>query len=161
MKSTEIRPYVRLTSPSIWRPDHPVEAEIGPGVFLEGYSLAPRRSRPGEKTLLSIFWRSTQVSPEARIKVFVHVRNADNQDVIRADHWILEDYAVPSSRWERLVAHNSVIRDDSMLDLPADLSSGAYKVLVGLYDPDNLDRLPVVNDQSGENAVYMGDLVIY
>jgi hypothetical protein len=161
IESTEVRPYVRLTSPFIWRPDHLVGAEIGPGVFLEGYSLAPGRSRPGEKAELSIFWRSTQVSPEAKVKVFVHVRKADSQDVIRADHWILEDYVVPSSRWERLVAHDSLIRDDSILDLPADLSPGTYKILVGLYKPDSLERLPVVDDQSGENAVYVGDLVIY
>jgi hypothetical protein len=161
LEMLEVRPYVRLTSPLIWRPKHQLEAEIGPGIFIIGYDMAPRRSKAGEKALLSVVWQSTQVSTDARVKVFVHVRDADNQTVTGADHWILENYAVPSSRWERLIAANSVIRDDAFLDLPDYLLPGTYRILVGLYDPDTLDRLPVINDQSGENAVYLGDLVIH
>jgi hypothetical protein len=157
----ETRPYIRLTSPFVWRPHHPLEAEIGPGVFLAGYNLTPQRIRSGDKVLLSIFWRSDQMPLEAKVKVFVHVRDADDKNVIQADHWILEHFAVPSSRWERIVANDSIVRDDFSLNLPAELSPGTYGILVGLYNPDNLERLPVVNDQFGENAVYVGDMVIW
>jgi hypothetical protein len=161
LEPIEVRPYVRLVSPYIWRPNHPLAAEIGPGVLLVGYDLTPQYSRPGDKVSLSIFWRSTQMSPEAKVKVFVHIRSADNQSVIQADHWVLESFAVPSSRWERWVAGDSIVRDDSFIEVPVDLPSGTYKILVGLYNPENLERLPIVNDQSGENAVYIGDLVIF
>jgi hypothetical protein len=53
-----------------------------------------------------------------------------------------------------------MLRDDTLLDLPRDLSPGTYKIWVGLYNPEKPARVPVVNDRSGENAVYLGDLVI-
>ena len=42
--------------------------------------------------------------------------------------------------------------------VPADLPDGAYRLLVGLYHPNTGERLPVVNDVSGENAVILGTL---
>jgi hypothetical protein len=37
---------------------------------------------------------------------------------------------------------------------------GSYNIYVGLYRPDNLERLPLVNDMSGENALILGPLVV-
>jgi hypothetical protein len=96
----------------------------------------------------------------SQIKVFVHLRNPEGRNVVQADHGILEDYATPVSQWERLVAEGPMLRDDTLLDLPRDLSPGTYKIWVGLYNPEKPARVPVVNDRSGENAVYLGDLVI-
>jgi hypothetical protein len=43
--------------------------------------------------------------------------------------------------------------DSILVPLPANLPAGTYRLLVGLYRWDTLERLPVLNDASGENAV--------
>jgi hypothetical protein len=47
------------------------------------------------------------------------------------------------------------LRDTADLTVPQELPSGTYRLLVGLYDPDTFERVPLVADQSGENAVIL------
>jgi hypothetical protein len=49
-----------------------------------------------------------------------------------------------------------VIKDVVWLDLPAALPVGEYRLLVGMYRVDTMERLPVVGDASGENAIDLG-----
>jgi hypothetical protein len=44
--------------------------------------------------------------------------------------------------------------------LPADLPPGEYQLLVGMYDPDTLDRLIWLDDQDNEigDALQIGSL---
>jgi hypothetical protein len=46
------------------------------------------------------------------------------------------------------------------LTLPSDLPEAAYQIYVGLYDPKNLERLPLRGDTSGENALILGPLPV-
>ncbi len=46
------------------------------------------------------------------------------------------------------------------IPIPADLSAGQYRVLAGLYRWDTLERIPVVNDATGENAVQLEIITI-
>jgi hypothetical protein len=46
-----------------------------------------------------------------------------------------------------------MVVDSILVPLPAKLPAGTYRLLVGLYRWDTLERLPVMNDTSGENAV--------
>ena len=54
------------------------------------------------------------------------------------------------------------LRDTADLTLPQELPSGRYHLLVGLYDPDTptFERVPVVPDQSGENAVLLETVAV-
>ena len=54
----------------------------------------------------------------------------------------------------------TVIRDGATLVLPSELKPGRYLVLVGFYHPDTFERLGVVDDQSGENAVILGEWTV-
>ena len=47
------------------------------------------------------------------------------------------------------------LRDTADLTVPRELPSGTYQLMVGLYDPDTFERVPLVDDQSGENAVIL------
>jgi hypothetical protein len=46
------------------------------------------------------------------------------------------------------------------LSLPQELPPGTYRLLVGLYDPDTLERVPIVADHSGEDAVILETVTI-
>jgi hypothetical protein len=52
------------------------------------------------------------------------------------------------------------LRDSAALRMPATHPGGNYRLLVGLYDPDTLERVPLVADTSGENAVILERLTI-
>ena len=61
---------------------------------------------------------------------------------------------LPTSVWPV----QEMIAEAFYFPVPADLPDGAYRLLVGLYHPNTGERLPVVNDVSGENAVILGTL---
>jgi hypothetical protein len=87
-------------------------------------------------------------------KVFVQLRNQDDQIVAQADHFIFEGF-LTSLVIEQLGREDEWLRDTADLTLPRELPPGTYRLLVGLYDPDTLERVPVAADQSGENAVLL------
>jgi hypothetical protein len=85
--------------------------------------------------------------------VFLHLRNADGQTVAQKDALSL-DGAYPTSRWQP----GETVIDPFSLPLPPDLPPGRYTLWAGLYRLDTLERLPVANDTSGENAVRLGEI---
>lgn len=55
---------------------------------------------------------------------------------------------------------HAVIRDGATLVLPPDLAPGRYRILTGFYHPETFARLGVINDQSGESAVILGEWLV-
>ncbi|MCB0167996.1 MAG: hypothetical protein KDI79_27455, partial [Anaerolineae bacterium] len=147
------------------RPDHwPLakEAEVilntefDGGARLLGYTAKPSQPSPGGVTYLTLFW---QGNLPFGAKVLVHLRDADNNTVAQADHFIY-DNKVPSSRWGDLLKNDEAIRDGAALALPPDLRPGRYRLLVGFYHPETFARLGVIDDQSGESAVVLGEWMV-
>jgi hypothetical protein len=60
-----------------------------------------------------------------------------------------------SDEWARYKASGEWLRDNADLQIPIPLAAdgGPYRIYVGLYDPETFERVPVLNDTSGENAV--------
>lgn len=141
------------TRPGTWPPaetiSHPVEAQFVNGTRLLGFHAEPDALAPGGNVRLTFFWHG-ETMPHNR-KVFVQLRNAANETVAQADHFIYNGH-VPSSRWEDLLSNDVALRDGATLLLPADLPPGQYGLWLGFYDPQSFARLGLVDDQSGENA---------
>ena len=154
---TVYKPHVRFVTPFPARPKHTLEATIEPGMKLAGYTLTPQRTRPGDNVSITVYWQPEQVPPLA--KVFLHIRSAGNQNVAQADYWILGQ-PLSAEDWASILSQHPTVHDEVIVTLPADAAPGTYRVLAGLYDPNTVERLAVTNDQSGENAVYLGDMVI-
>ncbi len=125
-----------------------LDAEFEGGIRLLGYAADQALGQPGSLTHLTLFWQG-QSLPEAST-VFVQVRNEANENVTQADHPL---FVSPMM----LVADNTILRDGASVALPPDLASGTYRVLVGFYNPETDQRLPVVGDQTGENAVILAE----
>ena len=70
---------------------------------------------------------------------FVHVLDAANNLVAQFDGPPLEGLR-PTSQWPP----GALIVDRRTLRLPADLPSGSYTLMVGLYDPTSMARATVV-----------------
>jgi hypothetical protein len=115
----------------------PLRADFGQPTLIElhGYELV---EEPGE-LLLALFWRSaTDVIPE-NYSAFVHLVNEAGEIVAQADGTPSQGLR-PTIGWRE----GEVITDSHRLAIPPDLPPGAYQLYVGLYNPADAVRLPVV-----------------
>ncbi len=121
-------------------------------VHLRGYNLDPAAIAPDGTVSLGLYWRPIG-GPTRPLKVFVQLRDGRGETIAQADHFIYEGL-LDSSEWHRLREKNEWLRDSADLRLPVSLSAhqGPYRIYVGLYDPNTLERVPLMNDSSGENA---------
>jgi hypothetical protein len=84
--------------------------------------------------LVELAWQ-TQTAVTGSYKVFVHLLDASGAIVAQSDAIPAGDYA--TSRW----LPQEVVIDLHRLNLPADLAPGAYRLVAGLYDPVENQRL--------------------
>lgn len=156
-------------------PAHPVTAVLGDAargsVRLLGYTLEPESLAPGQTGRLTLYWQAEAPLP-ADYTVFVHLRAAcqsasppaqagaepcPGPTVVQADHRPLGS-VYPTTLWPA----GQVIRETVELAVPAGLEPGgeAYRLWVGMYQLETLERLPVQDDRSGENAVLLGEVLV-
>ncbi len=140
--------------PIALEPAHPVGSVLGGQVRLTGYTVEPAAPAPGQPLRLTLYWQAVAPMPHD-YTVFVHLRRSDGNNVAQADHRPL-GAVYPTSLWPV----GETIRETSDLYLPAELMPGDYELWAGLYLLETLERLPVQNDTSGENAVKLGTLEI-
>ncbi len=136
------------------QPSTIVNASFSDLIELGGYSLDLGAIAPDGTVQLGLYWRPLAGQFTRVYKVFVQLRNEQNQTVAQADHYVFEGF-LTSSIMAQLRDQNEWLRDTADLTLPQELPSGTYRLLVGLYDPETSERVPVVADQSGENAVIL------
>jgi 4-amino-4-deoxy-L-arabinose transferase-like glycosyltransferase len=129
-----------------------LEANFSNVIHLGGYSLDPATLTPDGVLPLGLYWRPTG-TPARQVKVFVQLRSAQGQTIAQADHFLLAGLLTLET-WQALQKKGEWLRDtaDLRLPLPLPAGQGLYRLYVGFYDPNTLERMPVINDTSGENA---------
>jgi hypothetical protein len=150
------QPYPRSLPPE---PTAPLRANFGNLVNLDGYSLDLTQVAPDRTVQLGLYWRPQAAQFPKPYKVFVQLRNEQNENVTQADHFIFEGF-LTTTVLEQLKMQGEWLRDTADLALPENLPSGNYRLLVGLYDPNTLERVPIIPDASGENAVLLETISI-
>lgn len=128
-----------------------LDTQFEGGIRLAGYQADSPLDSPGEVVQLTLFWQGQRL-PETG-NVFVQVRDASNTTVAQADHPLYVSQDV-------LTADGTMLRDGAALVLPPDLPAGEYRLLAGFYNAETGQRLPVINDQSGENAAVLGAFLV-
>jgi hypothetical protein len=148
--------------------EHPLVVELADGITLRGYDLVPERVSKlcdvselcdvsaGETITLTLHW-GVREAPSADYQVFVHLLRAAGdgpEPVAQGDGPPLSgDY--PTSMW----AGGEDIVDPHSVSLPADLPPGAYRLLVGMYELETLQRLPRV-DGKGDSIEVPESVVV-
>lgn len=117
--------------PSDSVPSHRLHADFGEVIELSGYTLSA--SVEGA-VHIQLFWRASGV-PGADYTVFVHVVDENDNIVAQADSPPLNGQ-YPTSIW----SPGESIVDERTIPVPA----GEYRVFVGLYRLDTLERVRVV-----------------
>jgi hypothetical protein len=96
---------------------------------------------PGGELTIWVYWRALRGS-DTPLKVFVHLIDATNPasgtPVLTQDDQFPQDGRISTTDW----TPESVYRD--VYSLPAStVPAGDYRVLIGYYDPETGERLPV------------------
>jgi hypothetical protein len=128
------------------KPMIPVSAQFGDQVILLGLDWTPSETPADRHAYLSLYWQTLKPFNQ-NFKIFVQGRDATGQTVISADHEVF-DGLLPTQAWPT----GRILKDTLRLPISGDTPAGQYTFYVGLYDPATLERLPVTNDSSGENA---------
>jgi hypothetical protein len=131
---------------------HPMNARLGDSVELLGYELdAPSPLKPNDPAKLKLFWRALKPM-DTSYKVFTHLLGADNQVRGQQDKLPL-DGARPTTSW----AVGEIFTDAYEFNVAADAPAGMYRIEIGMYNPDDLTRLPAF-DADGSP---LGDRILF
>ncbi len=130
-----------------------LDANFSNVIYLGGYSLDPTTIAPDATVSLGLYWRPSG-TPTRPFKVFVQLRDSQGQTIAQSDHFLLEGL-LTLEVWNTLQQRGEWLRDSADLHLPLPLPAEdePYRLYIGFYDPNTLERLPLLNDTSGENAV--------
>jgi hypothetical protein len=115
--------------------------------------------RPGDTLHVTLTWQATR--PFYRdLKLFLHLLDASGQVVAQADPLAgagasAEGVDYFTSRWDP----GELILDDVAIAIPPNAPPGPYRLALGLYDGDTLDRLPVVGRDDGTVTMELDSLI--
>ena len=129
---------------------------VGEAIRLVGYRIVNPTVRPGEAVKVHLYWEALAPS-ERDLTVFVHLYDDAGQLRGTGDRQPLGGQ-YPTSRW--LVGE--VVGDAKAVTLDPQAPPGTYRLAVGLYDLQTMQRLPVRGErQAGcpENAVCLAPAV--
>ena len=116
----------------------PLNAQVGQGIALLGYSLVETKTDSAYQLDLDLYWQATRAI-EGDYKVFVHW--SDERETIFAQHDGRPGYDLrPTWVWRP----GETIVDHHTLTLPLSAQPPAHTILyVGMYDAQKGDRLPI------------------
>jgi len=126
-----------------------VQASFEGGIDLVGYGLEPANLRPGDALTVTLHWQARDWVG-APYTTFVHLIDPGGQRIAQTDGPPFNGLH-PTDHWlpgERL-------RDDRRLTLPLDAQPGRYQLVVGWYDPETLDRLPLTDGSESLVLAYI------
>jgi hypothetical protein len=118
---------------------HPLEdVRLGEAIALRGYTLTPEDVRCGDILQATLFWEALDVPP-GRYKVFLHLVDDQGQIVSQYDGEPGHGLNL-TTQWR---PERGPFPDRYGVSVPAALTSGTYRLLVGMYDVSGAPRLPI------------------
>ncbi|HZY40795.1 MAG TPA: hypothetical protein VFF59_02245, partial [Anaerolineae bacterium] len=116
-----------------------------PAITLIGALFPTGEQRPGAPLPVTLYWRAGTTTDNP-YTVFVRLESLTGQVLTQIDS-APQGGGMPTTSW----ATAQIIEDVYPLTIPADTPPGAYRVVVGLYNP--LDGTPLLDIATGQGAV--------
>jgi hypothetical protein len=144
--------------PPPWRADpsgpvRPSDARFGDALRL----LAYRVEQGDEELALTLYWRAER-RMDVDYKVFVHIADPATAVPVAQDDAMPVQWRYPTTRW----APGEVVVDTIAISLQ-DAPAGTYDLALGVYNPVDGERLPVVDAdgvlQAGGRLVLRGEAI--
>ena len=138
------------------QPSNPVQANLDGKMELRGYDVSPRLGQAGRDLVVTLYWRA--LAPmDWDYTVFVHLIGPDGERVTQHDDQPWWKVPLPTSTWQP----GEELRDQHVLRLPPGLALGTYRLQVGVYYWQTLERLPVMEGNAPvNNYVEMGHVTV-
>ena len=124
-------------------------AQFGDSIELQDATLTVNPAAEAKQVDVNLLWQ-TQKEIDGDYTLFVHVLDADEDLIAQADSPPLNGF-LPTHAW----SSQAPVRDTVRLALPPELPDGSYSVVIGLYDPFTLERLPVTIDGVGSGDSFV------
>jgi hypothetical protein len=118
-----------------------VQATFGQNIILQDGQVLPAL-QPGAVLPVDLRWQASQPTAD-NYHVFVHLLDEQDQRIAQSDGQPAL-WTRPTSSWQP----GEIIEDRHALCLPADLPPGDYQLIVGLYLPQNGQRLATGDGKS-------------
>lgn len=132
-----------------------VDAPFAGGIRLLGYGLAAATARPGESINLRLYWTSDGNISQS-CKVFTHllgdVFNAGGGNFLWGQ---VDNEPAANTRPTTTWRAGEVIVDEYAIPIAPDAPPGTYRIEIGLYDPLNGQRLPMLNAEGAPTADHL------
>ena len=150
---------IRLLDPAHGTtPGYPISAQMGASIRLTGYDIVPQPSISASQppTTLTLHWQSTAKIPIA-YTVFTQLIGPDGQVWAQWDN-PPQAGRYPTTAWDRTDA----VIDRYTLSLREGAPAGDYRLLIGMYDPNSGERLPIKlnGQQQPHNALELTTIFI-
>jgi hypothetical protein len=131
--TTQVRDY-RFEPPPL---THELDATFGDLVDLLGYELDSSDAHPNGSLRLTLVWQA-RARPDENYVVFNHLQGPDGQ------LWGQLDQAPAGDAWLTSTwLPGEVIVEERVIPIKPGAPPGTYRLLVGLYTPDDIQRLPL------------------
>jgi hypothetical protein len=136
---------------------HPFRTDLGGQVRLLGYDIKPQTPNVKAQIELTLYWQATR-EVTASLTVFTHIEGEQRRVWGQHDGSPASGLK-PTDRW--LIGE--VVADRHILMFDPVTPPGRYRLVVGMYDPTTLTRLPAL-DQNGQrwpdDSIFLQDIVI-
>jgi uncharacterized membrane protein len=146
-------PFLTQTPPVIsYRRFTDIRQQFGSAILLTGYTQPDTSLPPGDVIKILLRWETTEPL-STDYTVFVHLLDSQGNLVSQSDSFPTWLTPQPTSQWPA----GYPIPDHHTLYLPPDLPPGTYTPLVGLYDPQTVERL---SQPDGTTTFQLGPITV-
>ncbi len=121
-----------------------LDYRLGSPIRLVGYQLLNPEAARGENLHLVLHWQA-DAEPEQDYTVFVHILDDSGEIVAQRDS-MPGDGTLPTTQWTA----GPLIDDTHAVPLPLDMPAGEYRVVIGMYNWQTGERLPVLRPNGEE-----------
>jgi len=125
---------------------------LGGKIELLGYELEEEPIRPGGALELTLYWQAREEIEESYI-VFTHLLDGEGNIQGQQDGIPVEGI-YPTSSW----LAGQVVEEKRRVPIVATVPAGSYRIAVGMYELDSLERLEAVDAEG--NPLPEGQIVL-
>lgn len=131
-----------------------VDANFANQMSILGFEMAPAGSvAAGQDLTLSLYWQA-EATVGQDYQAFVHLADETGRPLAQKDG-PAGGSVYPTSKWVK----GEVVLEERVVPVPADMPPGEYQILLGVYDLQTLQRLPVVSGAGGD-SVRLGTVTV-